>query len=139
LKQKFDAAFRTIFIISKCFQTSKLEILYLFFSLTGHPRLRVRGRGGSQFGRLKKKPSTLSTLVYYKVQYCPSLELACHFKLLELSFILRISFQNVTAKYSFTIIIFKTTFSPEKLFKISSQVFYVLFTMFTLYCIDINL
>jgi hypothetical protein len=69
LKQKSNAAFRTIFIISKCFQTSKLEILYLFFSLTGHPRLRVRGRGGSQFGRLKKKPSTLSTLVYYKVQY----------------------------------------------------------------------
>jgi hypothetical protein len=33
LKQKFNAAFRTIFIISKCFQTSKLEILYLFFSL----------------------------------------------------------------------------------------------------------
>jgi hypothetical protein len=27
-----------------------------------HTRLRVRGWGGSQFGRLEKKPSTLSTL-----------------------------------------------------------------------------
>jgi hypothetical protein len=107
-------------------------IFNLWFLPTGHPRLRVRGWGGSQFGRLEKKPRTLSTLVYNKVQYCPSLELACHLELLELSISLRISFQNITF---FTVIIFKTTFSPEKLFKISSQVY---FTVFTLYCSDIQ-
>ncbi len=35
----------------------------------GHTLLRLRGRGGSQFGRLEKKPSFLSTSCYVRKKY----------------------------------------------------------------------